>query len=238
MTKKEIASKIGFQILGMFIYGLGIAGIVIAGAGASPVDAVANYTWVLTKVLTHPIWLFLYNGLFALIVFAFTKKGKVFYTLIISFIISQFFNLGIWIFQLIFNNVDFSNKYQTIMSVYGSNENGLNFGGIALSYGIAILGLILLAFGLGLLISKNLVLTPFDELAVFIQNKTGNFAVAKSILDGTAFIIAVILGLIINSVFSQINVFSIIIVFTLGPLIGMFAKILKGEKKNEIEQIY
>ena len=69
-----------------------------------------------------------------------------------------------------------------------------------------------------------------------LETKTKNYSLAKSILDGTCLLVALVFGFIIGRPFSQINIFSVVIVLGLGPIIGLFIKMFKkGTKQNEIK---
>lgn len=227
MNYKLIGKKLLIQLLALLIYGFGIAAIVFSQVGASPFDAVINYTGRLLPIPIpgfeqQAIWLFLWSAIFTLVVFIFTRKKKVVLSLVVSLVISLFVNLWLKVLFLI---------PVTTMNIFSS-------------YGIGLAGLICLAFGIGLLIANDLIMTPYDEVAVLLESKTGKFAIAKSILDGSSLVLAIILALIIGRpdgklLGNQIGFFSAIVVFGLGPLIGLFTKLLKkGKKRNEIEQVY
>lgn len=240
MEKKLIVKKIIIQIIGLLFCGLGIAAMAISGAGASPLDAASNYAWVLTGIFKQGTWLFIFNAIFTAVLFAITRKYKVLITLVMSFLMGFFVNGGISFLTLFIKNVDFFGNYETIMSIYGTAASGgISVTGMLYSYGVAAFGTVCLSAGIGFILAHNLFLTPYDEVSLYLETKIGNYAISKVVTDGTVLIIAVILGLLIKDVFSQLNVFSVVAVFTLGPLIGMFRKIFsKGEKKDEIEQVY
>lgn len=231
MSKTYIIKKGIMQIFGMLFFGFGVAFVVLAGAGASPLDAVANYSSVLSNFGTQGDWTFIWNVIFAITVFALTRKKKIFITIIISFIIKYFIDFGIDTILYIFPNIDFYGSQQTIRTELGLLP-GLLTGSI---------GLVLLSIGIGSLLANDLFLTPYDELSVYIEGKVGKYSVAKSILDGTSLLVALVLGFIIKTPFAQIYVFSIVVVFGLGPLIALFIRIFTKYKiidKKNLERNY
>lgn len=231
MKISNVLKKGSLQVLGMILFGIGVALVVFTGAGASPLDAFANYMMQLTGVLGQGDWTTILNVMFAIIVFLLTKNKLVFISIIISVLNGFIINFWIDILSKIFTSVDFGSN-QTLFLVY--NNSFLEY---LFVFAFGILGLSFLALGIAILIVNKLYLTPYDDMSVYLETKTKKYWQAKSILDGVCLVIALILGVIINNVWNQINVFSFVVVFGLGPLIGMFIKILSKNKKVIQEEL-
>ncbi len=68
-----------------------------------------------------------------------------------------------------------------------------------------------------------------------INNKVKNLSYSKIIVEGSFFILAVILGLITQKLFEQVHVFTVIMTFMMGILVGIFSNIYnKKNKKGDI----
>jgi uncharacterized membrane protein YczE len=103
---------------------------------------------------------------------------------------------------------------------------------------MASLGMMLCAFGVAITILTGLPASPYERLMLVIYKKIKVLSLSKIIVEGSFFIIAVILGLMTKSLFEQVHVFTVIMTFMMGILVGMFTHILKkinqkGELKYE-----
>ena len=214
MSVKNIIQAVFNQLIGLIFYGLGIAGIVIAGLGASPIDAFSYYLNKLVPAINQGYWLAIVNLTIAIILFIILKKIRLIFSIGIALITGIFVNLGLIIFRQVLN----LNSTELISNIY-----------VAIL--VASIGIIMMAFGIAWMIVNNSLVSPYDELSIYLQTLTNNYALSKMILDGTFLILAIIVGLIYGKVFEQINVFSIVVVLGLGPLINIFVKLFKKEVK-------
>lgn len=227
MNKKQIGIWAFFQIFGMAVLALGVAGVIAAGIGAGAVDAVAFGFMKLTNgVLEVGTWTFLINVVLALLLLLVTRKPKVLLTLLSVLLMGMFINLWSKMFEGIFD-------YQLINSnIYAA---GQTFHAIW----IALVSVVLMAIGVALLINFKSILTPYDESAVYLEGVLGKYFLAKMVLDGGFMLVGLLLGFINGKPFEQVGPISLVIVFGLGPLINLFINLFKkGKVENETEQVY
>lgn len=215
MTKKII-----IHILGLFFLAFGIVTTVSAKVGSAPLDAVNTFVSQLTNgKLSLDVTTLITNALMALIVLLFTKKPKILISLLVSLILSGF--IKFW------------------LSIYGYVPDDL-MTNLVFRFGIDIVAILVITVSTGVLIFNDLILSPYDEFILFISKKTNSYQKGRSLVDFTYFILAIILGLILNSVtnnvsifdtsnvlYEQINVMTIILVLLLPILIDKFSKFIK-----------
>lgn len=230
--KKENLFKTIKQLVGVLFYSFGVSAIVFSSIGASPIDAATYYINKLIPLFENlvknipgqsgqGIWLIIFNIIIALGLLIAIKKNNIGINVIISIVIGLLFNLGMSVLQSIFS-----------ISGVLSHDNS-----IIIRIAVAIIGINFMSFGIGYLAYYKLFGTPFDELAIAVEEKVKKYYIAKIILDGAFLIIALILGLFYRNVFEQIGLFTIVVLFALGPLINQYINLLhKINKKKELKE--
>lgn len=227
MNKSNILKGLIYQFLGLLLYGFGIASIVVAGIGASPIDALSYYLDKIDNInfINQGIWLAIINLVIALILFIITKEKKLVYGVVVAVVAGVFVNLGLTIYDLIFNlnNTLLIDKYNLLTSII-----------------VSFFGIILLALGIALMIVKKSLLSSYDDLSLFLEKLFKKYFIAKVVLDGLFLVLALIFGFIYKKPFEQIGILSIVIVIGLGPIINLFIKLLEKEVDidNEVKQVY
>jgi uncharacterized membrane protein YczE len=101
---------------------------------------------------------------------------------------------------------------------------------------LAVSGMLLCSFGVAITILTGLPASPYERLMLVIHEKINNLAVSKVIVEGSFFLLAVSLGLLTQSLLEQVNVFTIVMTFSIGPLVLLFSNMIKKKYfKGEIE---
>lgn len=206
--------KITKQFIGMLFYSFGVSAIVFSGLGASPIDAATYYINQIIPVFDNlipnftgqGIWLIIFNMIIALVLFIIFRKRSLWINVLVSIAIGILFTLGMFTYGILFSSI-VENIYLMIL--------------------IAFVGINFMAFGIAYLVSKSLYGTPFDELAIKLEETVKKYYLSKIILDGSFLLIAFILGLIYRNVFEQIDFFTVIVLAFLGPFINMYINIIK-----------
>lgn len=224
-----------FQVFGLVLLALGISGGLVGGLGSGAVDAFAFGFYKLTGILDQGTWTFIVNGTLVIILILLTRKWRILLSVIVLLILTVAINLGISLYEWIFNFTFFDN-------VTGISNNLLIDGQLFNAIWVSILSLIVMAVGVALLIVHKGILSPYDEWSIFLKEKFNSYTIGKIVLDGTFLILGLVLGFINGRPFEQIGFFSIVLVMFLGPTTSLFLKIFnkndKGEENNEIEQVY
>jgi len=219
--KKEILSKIFFQILSLLLIAFGLAAMVLTKLGSNSYNAFCTFFALLIGLSvesTGTINLTI-NSMIALGIFFTTKNKRIFLSMIVGIILGLFINFSVVVYKNIFPVLD---SGKTIL------EN--TYFGIFTNF----IAIILIGIGAATLYTKKLVMTPSDELVKLLSVKLKSFKTSKIVLDAFFLINAIILGLIVNKLFEQINVFTIISVYAFGASVGFFIKLFNRRKRNLI----
>ena len=208
MLKKYV-----IHILGFVTISLGIVGVIFSRLGATPVDAFNYFIYTLTPLSLGTIVIF--TGLVvALLAFIFEPTKDILMSISFIFLVGILIDGWKFLFEMI--PLEFYN-------------------GLMVRIGMASLSLILIAFGVAVTITTGLVTSPYEKLMLVLNKKINSVQYSKMIIEGTFLLLAIILGIWTNQLFDQINVFTVLLVFVNGPLIGMFARMInKNVKKGEV----
>lgn len=222
MNKKNIRFAF-FQILSLILLALGVAGVIISGLGAGAVDALAYFLMRSTKLLDVGNWTIIINVSLVLFLLITTRKLAVLFTLLVVFVMGEAINIWINSFEKIFNLV--LKDGQTLFSTDR----------LLIAIIIALVSLVVMAISVAIMIKEKTVKSPYDEFAIFLADKLNNYSLAKILLDGTFMLVAFLIAILTKGVkfTEQINVFSLIIVFGLGPLINLFTNLFTNGIKNK-----
>lgn len=211
--------KIMIHIFGLIVLAFGITGVVMARLGASPLDAFNQYLSMLIpwEFVTLGVTTFVSNFIMALVIFALTRRKELGISVLLTFVLSAFITMWLYLIGLVPTNISDMLYFRiplAILALFGS------------------------AYGLSVLIINALSLTPYDEVTMFVAEKTNSIRNAKIYVEGGFLIGAIILALIAKD-WTYINVFSVVVVVALGPLINMFMNIIQRRiEKNETKQVY
>jgi|GEM_PF-795645 len=222
IMKKEFLSKIFFQILGIVLISFGVAGIILTKLGAGTFDAFCTFLTYLIGIKIENVGTvnLVLNLIIAFIIFLITKNKKIFLSMVVGIVLGVFINFAVIIYNAIFPVLD-SGK-SLLENIY---------------FGIFVdfIAIFLVGMGAAILLTKNLIMAPYDELVKVLAIKFKSFKTSKIILDSFFLVNAIILGLIVGRIFEQINIFTVITVYGFGAATGFFVKIIergKNEKRN------
>jgi uncharacterized membrane protein YczE len=213
-TKKIILHTLGFIIIA-----LGISNILTSKLGASPVDA---FNYFLHKIISSFIpsltlgTIIIFTGLLVtLLAFIFNKNNNMIISAMFLFVVGIFVDMWMFLFGYVPNQV---------LSL------------IVIRIFLAVSGMLLCSFGVAITILTGLPASPYERLMLVIHEKINNLAVSKVIVEGSFFLLAVSLGLLTQSLLEQVNVFTIVMTFSIGPLVLLFSNMIKKKYfKGEIE---
>lgn len=230
MNINKILVKIFNQVVGTALLTLGVAGIIITGLGSGPFDAFCHYLHVLTGLNQGTLTMIL-GVVLALIVFAFTKKKSVLLSIVAVIVMGLFIDLWLNLLGQIFDvNIVTPNlaEKESILSQYGLLKAII----------VGLISFVVVAIGAAYLIVKKMILSPYDQMSIFLGDVFGSYIKGKTILEVFFMVLAIIFGLIIKNVTLQLNFMSVLNVFGSGLLINFFIKIFKNiGGNNEVKQV-
>ena len=188
-------------LIGAIILALGITLSLLSNVGAGAFDAL-NFS--ISKLLNISVGTAMYLTIFTIFTIAMILKPRVSY--IFGFLLSLMtgFWIDIWM--------------QIIPGV-----NGL-LGGITFFAS----SLILLPLGIALMIKSKMPLSPMDTLMLIIAEKTKkSISMMKTLMEVSFIILALIFGHYAGIGIGSISIGTVVITFSIGPLIQFFLKFVK-----------
>lgn len=210
------------HILGFTLISFGIVGIIRAQLGASPMDAFNVFLHMLLQNhginVTLGTVVFVIGALATLLTYILTKDKKLIFSFIFLMLLSLFVDGWNYLFGLI---------PEEILS--------------HLAYRIpsAIIVFFIMCFGVALTLTTGLPTLPYERLLLHIDKNINNISISKIFIDGTFFIAAIVLGLIlgVDVLFQQVHIMTFVIAFFTGVVVKRFVNILKkGVVVHEIKQ--
>lgn len=205
------------HLLGFIILALGIAGIVSAQLGASPID---GFNYFFTHFINDLIFgdqvislgtMSILTGTIALVIIFMVKRNwDVLVSFVFLIVLGVFIDL--WLIYL-FDQ----------LSILGS---------LWFRIVLAAASIIILAFGVALTLSTKLTTSPYEMLLVILNEKIKNLSAAKLLLEGIFSLLAVLFGFITGLLFEQVHVFSLVFLVSIGPLVHFFDNKLNGGNKH------
>ncbi|MCF7930204.1 MAG: hypothetical protein K9L02_01705 [Acholeplasmataceae bacterium] len=212
MSKSKFIFNIFIYSLGIFITGLGVNLIIRSSFGAGPWDAVAENLSQLTKVE-----LAVAGGFVNLLILAFV----VLYNKKIKFLIGLIPIIGIFFAIHFWDIIIFDTYYPDLISLK------LLF---ILSGGVSI------SMGLAAIIVSTFPAMVFDELTIALMKilKISSFFKTRIMIELFAVVLASILGYLAGIGFGVVGLGTLIISFTIGPLISFQMKwmsLLLGQRR-------
>ncbi|MCF7932113.1 MAG: hypothetical protein K9K93_02985 [Acholeplasmataceae bacterium] len=209
MTKQIITHLSGFLIVA-----LGIVGIITVRLGAAPLDAYNYFVYVL---MPDGITLGTVNIMTGLIVAGIVtiieKKKQIIISMLFLLSIGVFIDLWKWLVEMM---------PQTL------------FEPLAVRLVIAAISLLMIGFGASLTLVSGLPPSPFEVLMMIINRRVNSMMVSKIMIEGTFFMLALILGLLSGRLSEQVNLFTMILVFTIGPMIQYFTGMITKLRNRSV----
>jgi uncharacterized protein len=208
--------KVMVHIFGFFLVAFGVVGVIYAGRGAAPVDAFNYFIWTLTPLSLGTIAVM--TGLsVALLAYVFDQNRSMILSIIFLFSIGIFIDLWKLVYDLL------------PLGTFDSDW---------FSYPFALFCIVVIAIGTSITITTGLPSSPFERLMMVLDRKVHSIKYSKMIIEGTFFLLAIILGLLTNLLFEQVNVVTILLTLLNGPLVGLFTSIIMKEKNKKGVNIY
>lgn len=200
MTKRFIVN-----IIGTVFIALGIALMISTRLGAFPFDSVSKFVNIISgERIELGVANFVNNSILMLIAYFLAKERKVFFGIILTLLISLL--LALFDFTLIPALIVIDDLWIRII--------------------ISLLGVFSIAVGSSLTIVTRMFVTPVDQMMVILNKKFNSLFLSKIVLEGCFLAIATVLGLISGNLFEQINLFTIVAILILSPLIDIVYKYL------------
>ena len=208
--------KVMVHIFGFFLVAFGVVGVIYAGRGAAPVDAFNYFIWTLTPLSLGTIAVM--TGLsVALLAYVFDQNKNMILSILFLFSIGIFIDL--W-------------KLGYDLLPLGTFDSDW------FSYPFALFCIVVIAIGTSITITTGLPSSPFERLMMVLDRKVHSIKYSKMIIEVTFFMLAIILGLLTNLLFEQVNVVTILLTLLNGPLVGLFTGIIMKEKNKKGVNIY
>lgn len=204
--------KIIIQLLGFFIVGFGIVGIIYSKLGAAPIDAFNYFVYTITPLSLGTLTV-MSGVIVALICFIVERKWSIIFSVLFLFTVGVFVDGWKFIFDLL--PASYLNELWVRIP-------------------LALLSLLLITFGVALTISTGLTMAPYEQLMLIIDRKVHNLGLSKMMIEGTFLLMAIALGIYTKQLWDQVFVMTIVITLVNGPLSHQFLKMIKKNQKGEM----
>lgn len=205
------------HILGFLLIAFGIVGIVNAKLGASPIDAFNVFfkIWLSEQGLdiTLGTVVFINGTLATLLTYILTKDKSLIISFLFIFLISAFVDGWNYLYGFIPHMIQ-TNLVYRIFS--------------------ALTVFFIMTYGVALTLSSKLPTLPYERLLLHIDKNINNISISKVFIDGTFFVGAIVLGLILDRLFEQVFIMTFIIAFFTGIVVKMFLKIINNKSKKGV----
>jgi len=188
-------------LIGAIILALGITLSLLSNVGAGAFDAL-NFS--ISKLLSISVGTAMYLTIFTIFTLAMILKPRVSY--IFGFLLSLM--TGFWI-----------DVWMRIIPGVNGLLGGIIFFAIAL---------ILLPLGIALMIKSKMPLSPMDTLMLIMAEKTKkSISMMKTLMEVSFVILALIFGYYAGIGIGSISIGTVVLTFSIGPLIQIFLKLVK-----------
>ncbi|MFA5471375.1 MAG: hypothetical protein WC219_04950 [Acholeplasmataceae bacterium] len=217
------------HIIGFIVIALGIANILTSKLGASPIDAF-NYFLFNIVVEIIPV-----VKIGSVIIFTVTIGSVIIFTGLVVTLLAFLFNkdkdMVISAVFLIIVGV-FVDMWLFLLGFVPAQVTSL----VVIRILMASVGMLLCAFGVAITILTGFPASPYERLMLVIHKRINNLSLSKIIVEGSFFVLAVILGLLTQRLFEQVHIFTVVMTFMMGILVSMFThiirkKFIKGDLK-------
>jgi uncharacterized protein len=209
-----MATKVITHLSGFMIVALGIVGIITVRLGAAPLDAYNYFVYVL---MPEGITLGMVNIMTGLIVTGIVwmiERKK-------SLLISLLFLLSIGVF------ID-------MWKILVDLVDPAVFEPLPVRLVVAASSLLLIGIGASLTLVSGLPPSPFEVLMLIINRRVKSMMTSKIMIEGTFFILALILGIVSGRLSEQVNLFTLVLVFAIGPMIQMFVTLFSPKENRSV----
>lgn len=209
MSKKELTKRYILFVISLFFSGLGVAFAKHGGLGVTPISSVSNVLSIQFPFLSIGNWLIVFNCFLILVqVLILRREFKLIQLLQIplSFLFGYFTDLG----MLIVGKIPVDMYFMKMLML--------------------IIGIIVLAFGVSLAVSANVIMNSGEATVKAIADKThAQFGNVKIFFDTGCVLTAVILSLVFFD-FTVVGTRegTVISAVATGLFVKLFNKLLKG----------
>jgi len=211
-----LRKRIIVHMSGFFLISFGIVGIIMSKLGAAPIDAFNYFMYVLTP-LSLGTWAII-TGVFAAVVsFIIDRKKNILISVALLFMIGALIDLWKYLFELL---------PLSLLESY------------AFRVPLALFSLIIVSFGVALTLITGLPSSPFERLLLSFNRWIKNLTLTKIMIEGTFLVLAIILGLVTGELLTQVHIFTVVLTFSIGPLVSLFMRWLNQKKLTKGEIIY
>lgn len=212
------ARNIALYILGFFIIGLGVNLQFRSNLGVGAWDA-TNFNL---------------NDLISIVIPGITKGTTslmISSILFISVMVYRKWNIKLFIMLIPMFTISFTIDFWDLLILNNFHPESL----LIRSF-LFVGGGIILPLGLVFIIASNFPATVYDEFTIMLIEKTKskNFGIVRLAFEVSGVVIAVGFSLLAGTGLGSVNVGTLIMAITLGPLMQIFMKLL-GVKKNDNE---
>lgn len=217
------------HILGFIVIALGIANILTSELGASPIDAFNYFLYNIVVTIIPQV------KIGSMVIFTVTIGSVIIFTGLVVTLLAYIFNKD--------KNMRVSAVFLIVVGVFvdmwlfllGFLPDAIT-SLIVIRILMASVGMLLCAFGVAITILTGFPASPYERLMLVIHKRIHNLSLSKIIVEGSFFVLAVILGLLTHRLFEQVHIFTVIMTFMMGILVSMFThiiqkKFIKGEVK-------
>jgi uncharacterized membrane protein YczE len=200
------------HISGFIMVSLGVVGIIYAGLGASPIDAFNYFMFVITP-LSLGTMAVLTGLVVALIGFIFDRKKDILLSISFLFLVGVFIDFWKYLFDLLPSSL---------------------FDNLMIQIPLSLSSLIVIAIGTAMTITTGLSVSPYERLMNVIDRKIHSIRYSKMIIEGTFFLIAILLGILTKLIWTQVNIMTVMMVLFNGPLVQYFQQKILNQKRKEV----
>ncbi len=209
--KKKMLHALGFIIIA-----LGISSILTSQLGASPIDA---FNYFLHKIVSKILpaltigTVIIFTGLVVtLLAYIFNKDKNMIVSAVFLFVVGVFVDFWLFVLGYIPDSVVSNLVFRIVLATSG---------------------MLLCAFGVSITILTGLPASPYERMMLVVHTKIKSLALSKIMVEGSFFLLAILLGVLSSSLFEQVNVFTVIMTFSIGPLISVYIYIIKRKLLKE-----
>jgi len=204
-----LIKKYIYQTFGFMIITFGIVGVIFSKLGAAPIDAFNYFLYRLTPLSLGTIAV-ITGLLISLFAYLIDRNKDMIISVIFLFIIGVFIDIWKYLYELLPNNILESYYFRVPL---------------------AIMSLFIISYGVAITITSGLPSSPFERLLLGIDKKIKNLKLSKILIEGSFFLLAIVFGLIAKELFEQVHLYTVVIVFSIGPLIEYFVKKINIRKE-------
>ncbi len=209
MIKRYLIHALGFILISF-----GIVGIISAQLGATPIDSFNYFVAFLTPLSLGTVVII--TGLsVSLLAYVFNREKEMIISASFIFLVGILIDIWMYLFGLIPLEI----MDQMVFRIP-----------------LATSSLIIVAYGVAITITTGLPSSPYEKLMLVIDKKINSLTYSKMIIEGVFLLTAIILGLITNLLFEQVNIFTFVMFLSIGAIIDFFTKIIKKQKKEKLDE--